>query len=289
MSNRRIVRPRTITEATNALAEAAAEGGRALVVGGGTIAVPQLSRREVDPTDIVDLGDLEVPRMWHDEEKVCLGPAASYQSLLDTPCAERNMPLLHLMAKGITGGIQIRSQGTIIGSLVCARPYSDAPAVLVAHAAHVMLASSRGTRTMPAEQFLTGPEHPDLRPDELVARVVLPLRAEAVSHGYYKLKFAESSWPVVTCACTVLADGTAELTLGGVFGVPWKVHVSGGVANDPRQLRSALEDRMSAFAEDDFWADIRADGAYRRRVAATVASRASRQAFARLSSGTEQP
>lgn len=289
MSNRRIVRPRTVAEATHALAEVEARGGRALVVGGGTIAVPLLTRREVDPTDIVDLGDLEIPRMWHDEDTVRLGPAASYQSLLDTPCAERSMPLLHLMAKGITGGIQIRSQGTVIGSLVCARPYSDAPAVLVAHAAQVTLASSRGTRTIPAGQFLAGPEHPDLRPDELVTEVIIPLRPEAVAHGYYKLKFAESSWPVVTCACTVLADGTAELTLGGVLGVPWRIHVSRGVANDPRRLRDALEDRMSAFAEDDFWADIRADGSYRRRVAATVASRASRHAFARLPSGMEQP
>lgn len=289
MSNRRIVRPRTVAEATHALAEVDARGGRALVVGGGTIAVPLLTRREVDPTDVVDLGDLEIPRMWHDEETVRLGPAASYQSLLDTPCAKRSMPLLHLMAKGITGGIQIRSQGTVIGSLVCARPYSDAPAVLVAHAAQVTLASSHGTRTIPAGQFLAGPEQPDLRPDELVTEVIIPLRPEAVAHGYYKLKFAESSWPVVTCACTVLADGTAELTLGGVLGVPWRIHVSGGVANDPRRLRDALEDRMSAFAEDDFWADIRADGSYRRRVAATVASRASRHAFARLPSGMEQP
>jgi CO/xanthine dehydrogenase FAD-binding subunit len=287
MNHPQIVRPRTVAEATAALAQA--QGGRALVIGGGTIAVPQLTRREVDPTHIVDLGDLEIPRMWHDDNSVCLGPAASYQSLLDTPGAERFLPLLHLMARGITGGIQIRTQGTVIGSLVCARPYSDAPAVLVAHAARVTIASSHGTRTVTAEQFLTRPEHPDLRPDELVTEVRLPVRAEAMAHGYYKLKFAESSWPVVTCACTVLADGTAELTLGGVRGVPWKIEVPGSVANDPRRLRDALEDRMSAFGGGDFWTDVRADGTYRRRVAATVASRASRQALARLPSGTEQP
>ncbi|MCA1221199.1 FAD binding domain-containing protein [Streptomyces sp. 8L] len=289
MNDRQLVRPRTVAEATTALAEAKARGGRALVVGGGTIVVPQLTRREVNPTDIVDLSDLEVPRVRCNENTVRLGPAASYQSLLDTPCAERHMPLLHLMAQGITGGIQIRGQGTIIGSLVCARPFSDAPAVLVAHVAHVTLASSRGTRTVSAEQFLTGPEQPDLRPDELVTAVTLPLRPEAVSHGYYKLKFAESSWPVVTCACTVLADGTAEFTLGGVRGVPWRMHLSGSVARDPRRLRDAVEERMSALAEDDFWADVRADSSYRRRVAATVASRASRHAFARLSSGMDQP
>ncbi|NIY69270.1 FAD binding domain-containing protein [Streptomyces malaysiensis] len=287
--NRHIIRPRTVAEATTALAEVKARDGHALIVGGGTIAIPQLTRQEVQPTDIVDLGDLDVPRIWRDESAVHLGPAATYQSLIDTPYAERRTPLLHLMAKGITGGIQIRSQGTIAGSLVCARPYSDAPAVLVAHAAHVTVASAHGTRTMPAERFLTAPERPDLRPTELVTEIILPHRPEAVAHGYYKLKFAESSWPVVTCACTVLADGTAELTLGGVRGVPWKIRVSSGVSNSPQELRDVIDDHVSALTEDDFWQDIRADSSYRRRVAATVAARALRQAAARLpSSGTEQ-
>ncbi|MFE2336621.1 FAD binding domain-containing protein [Streptomyces coelicoflavus] len=287
--NRRIIRPRTVAEATNTLAEVTAKGGRALVVGGGTIAVPQLTRREVDPSDIIDLGDLDIPLVRYDEDTVRLGPAASYQSLLDTPSAERRVPLLHMMAKGITGGIQIRTQGTIVGSLVCARPCSDAPAVLVAHAAQVTLSSVRGTRTMPAERFITGPERSDLCPDELVTELTFRSRPEATAHGYYKLKFAESSWPVVTCACCVLADGTVELTLGGVRGVPWKIRLPDGVANSPRRLRDGLEDHMSALPEDDFWEDIRADGAYRRRVAATVASRASRQAHARLPSAMERP
>ncbi|WP_020121942.1 xanthine dehydrogenase family protein subunit M [Streptomyces canus] len=285
---RHLVRPRTVTEATTALAEANAVGGHALIIGGGTIAVPQLVRQELQPTHIVDLGDLDVARIWRDESAVHLGPAATYQLLIDTPCTERWTPLLHLMAKGITGGIQIRSQGTIAGSLVCARPYSDAPAVLVAHAARVTVASAHGTRTVSVERFLTAPERPDLRPTELVTEIILPYRPEAVAHGYYKLKFAESSWPVVTCSCSILADGTAELTLGGVRVVPWKIRVSSDLSHSPQELRDVLDDHMSALTEDDFWHDIRADSSYRRRVAATVAARALRQAAARLPSpGTE--
>ena len=57
-----------------------------------------------------------------------VGATCSYADLLASDLVGRALPLLSLMAAGVTGGRQIQGQGTIGGSVVAARPQSDVPA-----------------------------------------------------------------------------------------------------------------------------------------------------------------
>ena len=68
---------------------------------------------------------------------------------------------------------QIRNRGTLGGNVGTASPAGDALPPLLAERAEVELASVRGVRTLPLEEFLLGVKRTALAPDELVTAVHL--------------------------------------------------------------------------------------------------------------------
>lgn len=261
--------PRTVAAAVEALAA----GTKPLVVGGGTLCVPALVRGEIVPTDVVDLGRAGLDTII-DGPEVEIGALVSYQQLITSPVVRRALPLLNRLASGITGGVQIRHQGTLVGALCAARPQSDAPTAAVALRAEVLVRSATGTRTVPAERFLAGPMTPDLAPDELVVGVRIPACPDGT--GYVKHKFAESSWPVVTAAAV-----PGRVVLGGVAGTPQVVPLPAGTT-----VRAAVGEHLAALPVEHRWTDLRAPWEYRRRVAPEIAARAVAQA-AQVEQGEE--
>lgn len=246
---------RSVDEAVAVLAASA----KPLVVGGGTLCVPALARGEIVPADVVDLGRTGLDTIV-DGPVVELGALVSYQQLITSRAVREGLPLLHRLASGITGGIQIRHQGTVVGALCAARPQSDVPAALVALGAEVRVRSAAGGRTVPVERFLVGPMAPDLRPGELVVGVRIPKCPTGT--GYVKHKFAESSWPVVTAAAV-----PGRVVLGGVAGTPQTILFG-------RSVRQAVVAHLDALPAEERWSDLRAPWEYRRRVAPEIAVRA---------------
>ena len=98
------------------------------VIGGGTI-VMAASAGVPRTAALLDLH--RIPGLAEIQQGVTttLGATTTYTRLLTTPAAP---PLLRRIAGGITGGPQIRNQGTIGGSACYANPASDIPAGLVA-------------------------------------------------------------------------------------------------------------------------------------------------------------
>ncbi|GAB3588331.1 FAD binding domain-containing protein [Amycolatopsis endophytica] len=266
MSTFRTSFPRSADEAADALRRVLAANGTPLVVGGGTLAVPSLSRGELTPTDVVDLGRTGLDRIELTTHAVEIGAQVNYQQLLDSPVVTARLPLLHQLCAGITGGIQIRHQGTVAGALCAARPFSDAPAALVALDAQVFVRSADASRIVPAEKFLRGAEENDLGPGEFVAGIRLPLGERRA--GYVKLKFAESSWPIMTAAAML----PGLVVLGGVARVPVRVVLP------PRataaDVRAAVAASLESVPSGHRWSDLRAGWDYRRRVAPEIAVRA---------------
>jgi carbon-monoxide dehydrogenase medium subunit len=276
MSRFRVVVPRTPADAVAALVRISAGGGRSLVVGGGTITVPQLTQGLRAPTDVVDLGRIGADRIEEGPREIRIGATVSYQQLLDSPAVARRLPLLHRMCRGITGGIQIRHQGTVGGAAVAARPFSDAPGVLAALGTTMTLQSPCGTRRVSAADFFRGAERPDLGPAEILVAMTVPAPHPPRPASYYKLKFAESSWPIVTAACLLAADGgdRTTLVLGGVADVPLPVPLPNLRRGARALVAQAVTARIDALPVGRHWSDLRAGTAYRRRVAAEVAHRA---------------
>lgn len=274
MSTFRAAFPRNERDVADSLARIVAEGGDPLLIGGGTLTVPALVRGDVVASDVVDLGRAGLDEIEFEPDAVRIGALVCYQQLLEHAGIRRRLPLLHSLCGGITGGIQIRNQGSIVGALCAARPQSDIPAALVALDAAVLIHSTAGTRMTGASMFLRGAEQTDLAAGEFVTAIRIPLPTSP--SGYVKLKGAESSWPVVTAAAIV----PGHVVLGGVADVPQRIPLSQTMVDGVLDgVRHAVADHLDRLPEQQRWTDLRADWPYRRRVAPEIAVRAVRVAL----------
>lgn len=246
---------------------AALAGGDAVVIGGGTMVVPELTHGRVRPAAVVDLSRAGLGGITRGGADRVLGAMLTYAEL------ERSaVPLLSTVARGITGGPQIRHRGTVGGSASYANPSSDVPACLVALDARLRLAREGGTREVAAADFFLGAFTTARRPDELLTSIAV---SDVDTFGYVKFKLSEGSWPIVTAA-TVVRPGALRVVLGGAAAVPVTVRPdppSAGTA-DPawrEHVRAVVERGIDAAG--GAWADVLAPADYRRRIAPVIAAR----------------
>jgi carbon-monoxide dehydrogenase medium subunit len=228
----------------------------------------------VDLSSIAGSSSVSISRSETD-----LGPAVTYAHLLDT--SGRGIPVvLKQIASGITGGPQIRNQGTIGGSACHANPGSDMPTGLVALHARMDIASlARGTRSVPAAEFFAAPFKTIMQTDEMLTAIAVEPDASGDRWGYYKLKSAESSWPVAVAAARLRdrSGSRCELsvTIGATTAVPTSfapvqlTHREHHLPDEASAIRHAVHS-----AAVDWWSDELGGAAYRRRVAGSIAVRA---------------
>jgi carbon-monoxide dehydrogenase medium subunit len=270
--------PDDLDEAAALLAD---HGERAAVVGGGTVLVPSLTRGERDLDHVVDLRRLGLDELVTTEHELRLGASVSYAQLLAAPPLPGAAALLQVVAGGITGGPQIRNQGTVGGSASYANPSSDMPGVLVALGARMHLHGPQGERIVPAEEFFTGACRVASEPTEVLAWLSVSTGPARI--GYYKLKLSEGSWPIAT-ASAVLPDPEGSLTgatvtLGAVAAVPLRLDLTPLLdGNGDLAVPAAdVDDWVSAQVPEP-WDDELAPGDYRRKVAGVVLRRALQRA-----------
>lgn len=251
----------------DAVALLTAAGADSVVVGGGTWVVPEMSRGERTPTHVIELRRASLDSIDLDGADLVLGATCTYDRLRDSVQVARHAPVLADCAAGITGGAQIRGWGTIGGSACYARPASDVPGLLVGLDATLRVRGPDGDRDIKAADFFLAASHTALAQNEILTQIRLPVPTDQpLRAGYYKLKFCASSWPIATA--TAVIDGeTLRVTLGAISPVPVTVRLPCDAS--PEHISEAL-----AEAVCDPWSDVLADGAYRRRVAPTVAARA---------------
>src|SRR5882757_11124704 len=237
------------TEVAEAVALLDAHAERAAVLGGGTMLVPSLTRGERDVDHVIDLRRLGVDATTVTADGVHVGAMVTYAHLLAASPFPGPAQLLQRVAGGITGGPQIRCQGTICGSAAYANPSSEVPAVLVALDATMHLHGPGGARITPASAFFLDAFTVDLRRGELLTGVSVAARAARL--GYYKLKLAEGSWPIATAAAVLPPTGVgyrgAVVTLGAVSARPIQLDLA-PVLDDAGRLPSddAVDDWVAA-------------------------------------------
>jgi carbon-monoxide dehydrogenase medium subunit len=187
------------------------------------------------------------------------------------------------------GHFQIRNRGTIGGSVCHADPAAEYPAVAVTLDAELDLASVRGTRTVGATEFFTGPLMTVAEPDEVVTEI----RFGSVVSGWHphgsaivEMARRHGDFALAGAACAVEVDSAGRvrslrLGLFGVASVPVRARAAEQAAHgaaaadlDPVAVGRA------AVADISFTADVHADAGYRERVAAHLAGQAVRQALA---------
>ena len=148
------VRADTLDHAIGLLAQ---HGPEAKLIAGGQSLLPALNLRLSAPAILIDIGRIAALRGVALQDGVLrIGALSTHASLLGNADIGRHAPLI-AAALAHVAHPAIRSRGTIGGSLANADPAAELPACALALQARLVLQSPRGTRTVPAAAFFTGP------------------------------------------------------------------------------------------------------------------------------------
>jgi CO/xanthine dehydrogenase FAD-binding subunit len=109
-----------------------------------------------------------------DGGRVSIGAMTTYTEIQRSRRLARDYPMLGMAARE-TGGVATQNRGTIGGNIANASPAADTPPVLLVYDAELELISAAGSRRLPYAKFHLGYKQMDLRPGEIVGRVILPL------------------------------------------------------------------------------------------------------------------
>jgi xanthine dehydrogenase small subunit len=166
----------------------------------------------------------------------------------------------------------IRNGATLGGNLGTGSPIGDAPPVLLALEASVVLAATDGERTVALSDYFTGYRESVRRPGELITEVVVPLPVSALTafHKIAKRPFDDISSVAVGFALDVAdtAGGPvvrkARIGLGGVAATPVRA-VATEAALEGRPWSAETVDQAAAVlaSEGTPISDQRASADYR--------------------------
>jgi carbon-monoxide dehydrogenase medium subunit len=225
------VRPRSLTEALDLLANAGAEGR---VIAGGQSLVAMMNLRLASPGLLIDIARLpELLAVADHADAVTLGACVTHAAIEDGRVADPSHGLMPRVAATLAYRA-IRTRGTIGGSLALADPAAEWPAVLAALDAAVILYGSGGRRSLKCSEFAIGIFETKLTQNEIIEAARVPKLSADARCGFVKLcrksgEFANALavvvtdpprgyWRVVCGAANgaplVLAD-TSRLVAGG--------------------------------------------------------------------------
>jgi len=157
-------------------------GKTSLLLAGGQSLMPLLNRRQLKPDVLIDINGLtSLDRIEASNGSLHVGAMVRFRTLERHTRLRHDCPLLALALPWI-GNPAVRNRGTLGGSLAHADPVAELPACLVNLEARIVLASVRGTRSLPAQAFFLGRGRTSRQADELILGADIPL---ATAHDRY--------------------------------------------------------------------------------------------------------
>jgi CO/xanthine dehydrogenase FAD-binding subunit len=174
------------------------------------------------PEAILDLTRVDELTRWdRDNGDLRVGAGVTYTRAIEE--LHDALPGLAIASRTV-GSPQIRNRGTIGGNLGSSSPAGDALPPLYASRARVELASTRGTREVPIEDFITGPKRNTLEPDELIAAFHIP----AARGGQQFAKIGtRNAMVIAVCSFAIALDRDARTVgtcLGSAAPTPRRAH-----------------------------------------------------------------
>jgi carbon-monoxide dehydrogenase medium subunit len=265
------VRPKSVAEASDALAQA---GATTAAIAGGQSLLPMLNLRVAYVDLLVDIGRLEeLKAVETTAGGLRIGALTTHAAIEDGKVGDPFNGLLRRVAGQISYRA-VRNHGTIGGSVALADPAADWPGCLAALGAQVRIRGRNGIRTEPVVDFVRDAYTTSLGAGEIILGFELPLPAGALRWGFAKV--ARKSGAFASSIAITVAYGKDR---------PVSVVLAAAAAR-PRVLARVAERLMTGTpAEDVLRPAIAADldeavpdaDAYQRRLHTATILRAARE------------
>lgn len=274
--------PETIIRASELLAM---YGDEAKLMSGGTALTTMMKQSLVQPKHLVSLHRLkECREIKLEGEELKVGALATYRQIEMSDLVKTHAPLLTSTYSQVAT-VRIRNAATIGGGLAHADPAQDPQPALLAIGAQVRLVSSAGERLIPLEDFLVDYYETDLRPNELIAEVIVSTKPRFSKGVYLKyLPRTQDDYATVSVAALgTLKDGLVQdvrVALGSIGPIPIRAKVVEDSLVGLPITDELLEEASNLVADMvDPLDDARGSAEYKRAMAVVFTKRALRKVF----------
>ncbi len=230
---------------------------------GGMTLLPVLKQRLDQPSDLVDLGDLDDLRgISEDGGNVVIKAMTVHHAVNTSDLVQSKIPALAHLA-GTIGDPMVRNRGTIGGSLANNDPAASYPSAVLA----LNAAIHTDQRTIAADDFFEGMFTTALDEGELITGVSFPVPEAA---GYMHFPNPASRYPIVGVFVAKTADG-ARVAVTGAGACVYRVPEMEEALNADWSPDAVADIKVSA---DDLNEDIHASAEYRAHLVTVMAKRA---------------
>jgi xanthine dehydrogenase small subunit len=188
-------------------------------------------------------------------------------------------------------GLPVRNSGTLGGNVANGSPIGDSMPLLIALKSRIVLASVRGEREMPLEDFYTGYRQNLLATDEVLAFIKVPAPTRTSSKTSSKTssqtsllrayKISKRYDDDISAVCLVLnltleAGIVSDISIGagGVAATPVRARQTEAALRGQPWSQASVESAMQTLcAEFEPISDMRASSSYRRQVLGNLLQR----------------
>lgn len=206
-------RAASVDEAVGLLARYGAE---AKLLSGGMSLLPALKLRLGSFGHLVDISGIAALEYVKEEKGVvCIG-AGTRQCLLEkSEVIKASFPALADAVPLIADPL-VRNRGTIGGNVANGDPANDGPAIVIVLEAELVARGPNGVRSIPAARFYKDLYTTELRPDEVLVEIRLPVPPARTGSAYRKLKRKTGDFAAAAVAARVTLDAKGRVASVGI-------------------------------------------------------------------------
>ena len=202
--------PKTLSEAIELLSK---YGDDSRLIAGGTDLIVQMRIGRRTPKVVINTKAVdEMNQLTCDNSGLTIGAAVPCYKIYQNPEIISAYPGI-IDSASLIGGIQIQGRATIGGNLCNSAPSADAVPVLIANRAICNIASTKGTRSIPVEDFCTGPGKNILDADEILVSLHFPTPPKGFGARYIRfIPRNEMDIAVVGAGVSVVLDQSGKIS-----------------------------------------------------------------------------
>jgi CO/xanthine dehydrogenase FAD-binding subunit len=244
-------------------------GPDSAVLAGGQSLLPLLNLRLARPELVVDLnGIAELDYIRAEDGVLRIGAMTRQLALERSELVRERSPLLNKAVRFV-GHAQIRTRGTVGGSVAHADPAAELPVALAALGARFLLRSPRGERVVGAGELFVGPLSTSREADELLVEIEVPEQPAGAGAGFSEHARTHGDFATAGAAAVVVHGSHAGIALLGAGPVPARAQAAEAALVAGASAREAAD-----LAVRDV------EGEHRRALCTELARRAIEEALA---------
>lgn len=285
MSRFEYLEPRNLRQAVSLVDR---HGAQARIVAGSTDFLVRWRQRNWQPDYVINIGNIpSLGRVaFSVRNGLRLGALVTIQTLESHPVIRQRYPALFAAASAFAG-VQIRNLATVGGNICNASPAGDTLPALLAFDAQCRIVGPAGERSVPLDQFFTGPGRTALQKGEILAGLQLPPPPRGTGSLYIKHS-PRGAMDIATLgvASVVSVENRgrvcrdARIALGAVAPTPIRAYAAedllrGQTITDELLQAAAQEAQRCATPIDD----VRGSADHRRDMVGILVERTLKQAI----------